>query len=204
MTRSATDVDGTPSISKDSACDGTNHGIGDEVGWIREAIEKVPTLELRSERFDELPIRRFFRLGRVFEYACLRLVQTEHRPLCRFRLGSLDVVARCRRLRLQVQNRNPGRDGEDTAVTAQNAVVNLVAITPEVQRRDELKPAPAVRTSKKIERFNQHGGVIDFSQGFSDRFISHYDMTIPLASCSKMGLPVPLLGARRKYSRPNH
>jgi hypothetical protein len=69
----------------------------------------------------------------------------------------LDLVAGCRRLRLKVQYRNSGDDRKNTAVTAQDAVDDLVAIALEKERRHELQAPAAVRTAKKIERLSQHG-----------------------------------------------
>jgi hypothetical protein len=69
----------------------------------------------------------------------------------------LDLVAGCSRLRLKVQYRNSGDDRKNAAVTAQDAVDDLVAIALKKERRHQLQAPAAVSAAKKIERFSQHG-----------------------------------------------
>ena len=56
----------------------------------------------------------------------------------------------------QVQHRDAVDDGKDTAVAAENAVVNLVGAAAVKQRVDERQPAAAVRAAEDLERLSQH------------------------------------------------
>src|SRR3954462_4804158 len=86
----------------------------------------------------------------------LLVIETEHDPAGICEPAAFDVRARgCRGL-VEMQDRNALEHTEDAAVTAQNAVLNLVTILLVKQRRDELKAPAAIRTAQDVECGDVH------------------------------------------------
>ena len=157
MAGAAADIDGAPPAREHGPGDRTNDGVGDDVGGIGEAIEKIAAFETRSQRVDEIAVGGGAGRGGFLERGGLPIVvQAQHRAARQRRLSGLDLIAGQRGVRLQVQDRDPGHDRKDAAVAPEDAVFDLVAVPAVEQGGDELEAAATERAAENVERRDVH------------------------------------------------
>ena len=85
---------------------------------------------------------------RRLEHLRLRFVfEAEHDPAREIGTPRLHLIARGRRRRQQVQNRDSGDDRKDAAMAAEDPVLDFVAADLIEERGDEREPAAAVRAA---------------------------------------------------------
>ena len=130
-----------------------------DVGRIGEAIEEIAALEVRPERLDDVAVGRACRTRRRLRTRSrlLVVVEAEHRAPRRVRAARLDVLARGRRGRLQVQDRNAVDDGKDAALAAEDAVAeSRRRCGGGTARSTSSSRPPQYGTAEDVERLDAH------------------------------------------------
>src|SRR2546423_15588652 len=142
MSRTAADGDCAARTLKNGGGDGADDGLRDDEGRIGKTIEEVAALEVRSERVDGVAIGRLRRVrDRVEPLGVGGQIESEHRPARARRFAGLHLVARLRRVRLEVEDRYAVDHRKHAAVTAEDAVADLVVGASMEERGDELEAA---------------------------------------------------------------
>src|SRR6185503_15337808 len=170
VARAAADVDRTLPRPEHGRGNRPRDGARDDVGRVREAIQEVAALEIRTERLNGVAVGRSVRRGDGVEALGVRLVvQAEHGAARQIRALRLDLLARLARARQQVEDRDAVDDREDAAVAAEDAVVNLLGRAAMEQRLDEREPSATVRAAEELERVNPHAAIRPGARGWARR-----------------------------------
>ena len=157
MSRAAAEVDGASAVLEDGRGHRSHDRVGDDVGRVGKAVQKISAFERRAERVDHVAVGGGLRRGDLVKASRVRLVvEIEHRPPREIRPPGFDVRPGPRRAAVEVHDRDAVDDREDAALAAENAVLNVIAIAPMEHRRDEVEAAAAVRAPEDVERGNVH------------------------------------------------
>ena len=167
MPRAAAHVDRAAAALERRRSDGAHDRVGDDVGRVGKAIEKITTFESSAECVDRVAVRGVRRRRDLLESSLLAIVfEAEHLFRGRVRPSCLHELARGHGCRLEMHDRDSGDDGEDAAMAAEDAVDDVVAVAPMEVGVDELEASAAERAAEDIESFNPHrGGVLRGADG---------------------------------------
>ena len=148
MTGASADIDRAPGASENDAGNRSRDGMGHQVRRIGEPVEEITAFERRAQSVNDVAVRRQLGVRRRLKPVGLVLVvEADHGSERELRLPGLDLLPRGRGRRLQMEHRDAVDDREDAALTAQDAVLNLVVGTAMEQRRHHLQPPSTVGTA---------------------------------------------------------